>query len=127
MMCSSYRASIDMKKTPKIALAAATKGLTKDLRKVVPIRSDYQRGYDDGVKAEQNALVSNHYEVNVSRLVKDHRGSNYHHYFATTERSIHTKEQLEKVMEDFNQRFPKPEFNVMASAVYQFKRTVEVE
>lgn len=52
------------------------------------------------------------YEINVSKREAD---GGYRHYFATASRSITNRLALEKVVADFVNRFPSPEFNISVS------------
>ena len=62
--------------------------------------------------------VPTHYEINVA---KDHM-----HLFATHERSIPGKRELDKVMEIFRQKFPEEEgYTVTVTAEYSFAMTMD--
>ena len=49
------------------------------------------------------------YEINVA---KKNANGEYHHWFATAERSIDTRDKLIKVLKEFRIAFPEPEYNI---------------
>lgn len=56
-----------------------------------------------------------HYEINVSKRTgkKNWNGTDeYHHYFATAERSLNNPDSAKKMWEDFKVLFPAPEYEL---------------
>jgi hypothetical protein len=64
-----------------------------------------------------------YYEINVSKLVKKKGGDAFRHFFATHSRSITTELQLREVLKVFMEKFPAPEYNVIAT-LYETHGTV---
>ena len=64
------------------------------------------------------------YEINIAK--KDETGM-YHHYFATAKRSISSLLRLKKMVADFTERFPAPEFNISVSYSPEVSHRMGVE
>lgn len=64
------------------------------------------------------------YEINVA---KKNANGEYHHWFATAERSIDTEAKLIKVLKEFRVAFPAPEYNISASRWEETGYGIDIE
>jgi hypothetical protein len=65
------------------------------------------------------------YEINVSKL--DNDGKTYRHFFATHERSLSCKAQLQEVYNVLKNAFPEPMYNISISYNPQMHYGVNTE
>jgi hypothetical protein len=80
-----------------------------------------QRMIEEGRRLAQEAEpVASSYEINVSTLRKDHRGNQYHHLFATHERSLTLRVDAERLLKILREKFPAPEYNVTLTAMFKY-------
>lgn len=71
-----------------------------------------------------------YYEINVARNTgkKAWNGDKeFHHFFATAERSITTERELKQALRIFTEKFPYPEYNVSATLWHNRGEGIDIE
>ena len=68
------------------------------------------------------------YEINIAKRYRDYTGKErYGHYFATSDRSLETKEKMQEVLTDLREAFPEPEFQISVSKQVRYWQTVNID
>jgi hypothetical protein len=65
-----------------------------------------------------------YYEINVAKL---NNKNEYVHFFATSPRSITSKDKLTEILKEFKVLFPSPKFNISASYHPEMSEGLDVE